>query len=91
MDQTLSRYTAVVDRQDNVNFRTENDNYSLLPVWNYNYTYRGKPYLFKINGQTGKMSGKPPVSIPKVIAYSGTVFFGMMAIGNLINLILGVL
>lgn len=91
MDVTLSRYTSIVERQDNVNFRTEADNYSLLPVWNYNYTYKGKPYLFKINGQTGKMSGKPPISIPKVIAYSGTVFFGMLAIGNLINMILGVL
>lgn len=91
MDKTLSRYTAIVERSDNVNFKTVNDNYSLLPVWNYNYDYKGKTYLFKINGQTGKMSGKPPISIPKVIAYSATVFAGMAAIGNLLCLILGVL
>lgn len=91
MDKTMTQYTSIIDRQDDVNFTREQDNYSLLPVWNYNYTYKGKPYLFKINGQTGKMSGKPPISVPKVLAYSATVFLGTAMVGNLINLILGVL
>lgn len=91
MDKTMTQYTTVTDREDDVNFIREKDDYSLLPVWNYNYTYKGKTYLFKINGQTGKMSGKPPVSVPKIIAYSATVFLGTAIVGNLINLILGVL
>ena len=91
MDQTLTRYSSVTDRQDNINFQTKADNYSLLPVWNYTYIYRGKPYPFKINGQTGKMSGKPPISIPKVIASGLTVFLSIAAIGGLWNLIMGVI
>ncbi len=91
MDKTIDRYTMVTDRRDDVRFETLRDNYSLLPVWNYTYTYKGKTYPFKINGQTGKMSGKPPISVPKVIASGMTVFLSLIAIGNLLNMILGVL
>ncbi len=91
MDKTFDRYTAVIDRHDNVNMQTTAENYSLLPVWSYSYTYKGKTYPFKINGQTGKMSGKAPISVGKVIAYASTVFFASVAIGNLLNMILGVI
>ena len=47
MDNTLTRYTAIVERQDNVNFTTENDNYSLLPVWNYNCYISRKTVSFQ--------------------------------------------
>jgi len=41
--------------------------YLLLPVWISNYKYKDKVYQFVVNGQTGKVSGKTPISIPKVI------------------------
>ena len=34
----------------------------LLPLWLCAYTYRGKPYHFLVNGQTGRVSGSRPVS-----------------------------
>jgi len=40
--------------------------YLLLPVWISSYKYKDKIYQFMVNGQTGKVSGKTPVSIPKV-------------------------
>lgn len=36
--------------------------YVLLPVWISSFQYRGKLYHFMINGQTGKVSGKTPIS-----------------------------
>lgn len=36
--------------------------YLLLPVWNSSFTYNGKVYKFMVNGQTGKVSGKSPIS-----------------------------
>lgn len=36
--------------------------YTMLPVWLLNVDYKGKDYLFAINGQTGKIVGKIPVS-----------------------------
>jgi hypothetical protein len=34
----------------------------LLPVWLAAYRYRGKPYRFVVNGQTGKVQGERPWS-----------------------------
>lgn len=41
--------------------------YLLLPVWISSYKYKEKVYQFMVNGQTGKVSGKTPISIPKVV------------------------
>lgn len=41
--------------------------YLLLPIWVSNYKYKDKVYQFMVNGQTGKVSGKTPISVPKVI------------------------
>ncbi len=41
--------------------------YLLLPVWISSYKYKDIVYQFMVNGQTGKVSGKTPISVPKVI------------------------
>lgn len=41
--------------------------YLLLPVWISSYKYKDKVYRFMVNGQTGKVSGKIPLSMPKII------------------------
>ncbi len=41
--------------------------YLLLPVWISNFKYKDKVYQFMVNGQTGKVAGKTPLSIPKII------------------------
>lgn len=38
----------------------------LLPIWIAAYKYNGKLFQFLVNGQTGKISGKKPVSFWKV-------------------------
>ena len=40
--------------------------YLLLPVWTSNFKYKDKVYQFMVNGQTGKVSGKIPISAGKV-------------------------
>ncbi len=52
------------------NFSNLTYKYLLLPVWISSYKYKDKIYQFMVNGQTGKVSGKTPVSIPKVIIAS---------------------
>lgn len=39
----------------------------LLPVWLSSYTYKSKVFHFMINGETGKVAGKAPVSALKVL------------------------
>lgn len=59
------------DRVRNINIATKYRDitykYLLLPVWLSSYKYKDKVYQFMVNGQTGKVSGKIPISIPKVI------------------------
>ncbi len=40
--------------------------YLMLPVWISSFKYNGKVYQFYVNGQTGKVGGKAPVSPYKV-------------------------
>lgn len=53
--------------QINSTFSNLTYKYLLLPVWLSSYKYKDKIYNFMVNGQTGKVSGKTPISIPKVI------------------------
>ncbi len=46
--------------------------YALLPVWFMSYKYLGKYYYFAMNGQTGEVAGKAPVSKVKQ-----TMFFSV--------------
>jgi len=51
---------------DSVRFHTDHRNvtykYLLLPVWMSSYTYKGKTYRFMVNGRSGRVGGKYPVS-----------------------------
>ncbi|MDL2253135.1 transposase [Ruminococcaceae bacterium OttesenSCG-928-I18] len=40
----------------------------LLPAWLSAFAFGGKQYLYVINGETGKVGGQRPYSIPKIIA-----------------------
>lgn len=46
----------------------------LLPVWMVYYDYNRKQYTFAMNGQTGKVVGKPPISKAKVAAWFAGIF-----------------
>lgn len=41
--------------------------YLLLPIWISSFTYKGKIYQFMVNGQSGKVGGRSPVSPWKVM------------------------
>ncbi len=41
--------------------------YLLLPVWMSSFTYRSKDYRFMVNGQTGRVAGKAPISPWRVL------------------------
>ncbi len=41
--------------------------YLLLPVWMSSFRYKNKLYRFLVNGQSGKVGGKAPVSAARVI------------------------
>lgn len=59
--------------------------YTLLPVWFMTYIHNDKRYFFAINGQTGKQAGTPPISYPKLFAFSSLIGIIGAIIGGLIG------
>lgn len=91
LHRTLEHYSTVVCQQENVKMKNRAESYALLPVWWYRYRYRGKDYDFFVNGQTGKVIGKAPVSGLRAAAYSGMLFACLTTILMLLGSILEVL
>ena len=56
---------------------------ALLPVWIAAYQYGGKTYRFLVNGATGKVAGKAPVSWPKILIAVGAVLLLLLIFANL--------
>ncbi len=61
--------TQVVSSK-NTNYNKILYKHLLLPMWISNYTYNGKNYQYVINGQSGKVAGKAPLSPWKVTILS---------------------
>lgn len=91
MRESIVGYDSVTPEMDDCRCDRTARNYALLPVWNYVYRFNGKDYFFRLNGQTGKLVGKAPISFEKVAAYAATLFAGIVAIGALLRGILGVI
>lgn len=73
LHESIKSYATVSSTVDETTLRDGKVDYTLFPVWKYTYAYAGKTYDFFINGQSGKVIGKTPVSLSKVILYGLTV------------------
>ena len=62
------------DRTDRLKFTTTYSNitykYLLVPTWISSFKYKDKIYQFVVNGQTGKVGGKYPLSAFRIILFS---------------------
>lgn len=57
-------------------YSNEKYNYTILPLYRINYDYKNKKYSNIMNGQTGKLYGKYPKSVAKILA----IVFGIFAV-----------
>lgn len=82
---TIAGYSTVnvVDRW--IGIKEKGEEYVLLPVWMLNYRYKGRNYQFTLNGQTGKIIGKLPVSSGKAAAWFGTILAVVFVAASLIG------
>lgn len=75
------------DVVDYLNVQTEHDDvtykYVLMPVYFLTYKYKKKYYGVYVNGNTGKVAGKTPVSFWRVLI---AVLLGLGVVGGLIYL-----
>jgi hypothetical protein len=85
IDESIKGYTSVRPDRQNYNVQRTDWQYMMLPVWFMSYKYKDKIYEFALNGQTGKLAGTPPLSKPKLAAFSS----GIGIIGGILGLLGG--
>ncbi|HWT73385.1 MAG TPA: TFIIB-type zinc ribbon-containing protein [Mobilitalea sp.] len=86
---TISGYTTVNMNREDINIRKKRADYTMMPVWMVCYDYRQAEHIFMMNGQTGKIVGKPPLSKAKMLAWITGISTGTFIIFRLLTLLLG--
>jgi DNA-directed RNA polymerase subunit RPC12/RpoP len=86
---TIHGYTTVSFHRKDINIRKKKADYTLLPVWMVCYDYRQAEHNFAMNGQTGKIVGKPPLSKAKIAAWFFGISGGSFLLFRLLTLALG--
>ncbi|GAE05928.1 chromosome (plasmid) partitioning protein ParB [Paenibacillus sp. JCM 10914] len=74
ISSSVSGYTTMSYTNKQIDTNPKRADYVLLPVWMVHYDYNQKEYTFAMNGQTGKVVGKPPISKGKVAGWFAGVF-----------------
>lgn len=69
ISSSVSGYSSISFTNKQIDTKVKNSDYCLLPVWVVHYDYNKLEYTFAMNGQTGKVVGKPPISKAKVMAW----------------------
>ena len=77
---TVTGYSYVTTEQSSVNIDNTLTRYALYPVWVFTTRWKDKPYIFAMNGQTGKFVGDLPLD--KVLR--AKIFVGATALLTLI-------
>lgn len=83
---TISGYSSVRLNYNNIHINQIGSHYTLCPVWLVYYNYANRDYIFSMNGQTGKVVGKPPISKAKVLRWFLSVFASSFVIMQLLSL-----
>jgi len=89
VNSTISGYSTVSHTQKNMDTKDKHAYYTLLPVWMVVYDYEKSEHTFAMNGQTGKIVGKPPLSTGKIASWFGGISIGTFAVLKIISLIMG--
>lgn len=74
ISSAVSAYTTVNYTDKQIDTTCTQADYVLLPVWMVTYDFNKSEHMFAMNGQTGKVVGKPPISKAKVAAWFAGIF-----------------
>jgi len=86
---TIGGYSTVSYNRKDINVRQKRADYTLLPIWMVCYDYKQAEHIFAMNGQTGKIVGKPPLSIGKIAAWFTGISAGTFIILQLLTMMFG--
>ncbi|GGA42260.1 TFIIB-type zinc ribbon-containing protein [Paenibacillus physcomitrellae] len=89
ISSSVSGYTTVNYTNKNIDTSLKQSDYALLPVWMVYYDFNKQQHTFAMNGQTGKVVGKPPISKAKVTAWFAGVSCVSLVALKLLSLVMG--
>jgi len=87
LHDTLGGYTGVQTLSEQIDPRTLEPHYALLPVWMLHTRWKEQDFLFAMNGQTGKLIGDLPVDKGRVAAWFAGISIPLMILMALIMLL----
>lgn len=86
---TITGYDSVDIRSKDIQILQKNAEYTLFPIWMICYDYNKGEHAFAMNGQTGKVVGKPPLSKGKIAAWFGGIAASCLLIMRIITFFVG--
>lgn len=89
IQSTIHGYSTTMFRHKWTDVKQRNAVYTLLPVWMICYDYKQSEHIFAMNGQTGKVVGKPPISKCKVFAWFAGITAAVFTVLELIMVLGG--
>lgn len=91
LSRSLSDFSAVVPKKENITLRRGKVHYALLPVWMLSTKWNGEQYIFAMNGQTGKLVGDLPMDKGLYnkyrLIYGGVIAAAIYAIGWIVTML----
>ncbi|MBQ9767173.1 MAG: hypothetical protein IJW37_03625 [Lachnospiraceae bacterium] len=88
LKESIRGYATTTYNKREVRTEKQKHYYTLLPVWTLNYEYQGENRTYTMNGQTGKIVGKPPISKAKVAKWAAILYGGSFAVLTLLAYLL---
>ena len=77
---TITGYSEVHPQTENINITPQKAHYALLPVWMLHTKWKGKDFLFAMNGQTGRLIGDLPIDKGRLAAWFFGISLPLMAV-----------
>jgi len=84
---TISGYTTVNYQSEIVNSEMKHADYTMLPVWIFNYDYNDTEHMFAMNGQTGKIVGTLPIDKKRAFGFGSLFAAGGFTVIMLVRII----
>ncbi len=84
MRRSVSGYTSCIESEKQTNLHRGDVQYAMVPVWMLSTRWRGKVFLFAMNGQTGKLIGDLPCNWAKFWAFVLGLTTAFTALGSII-------
>lgn len=89
ISSTLTGYHSVNYTNKQIDTKSVKSDYVLLPVWMVSYDYNHSEHTFAMNGQTGKVVGKPPISTSKVAMWFSGIAAGSFLALKCVSFLMG--